>query len=341
MSTDCEKDCRNAISLSVIVPVYAVENYIEQCARSLFEQTLRSIEYIFVDDCSPDNSINILLKIIEDYPDRKSQVRIIHHHKNYGLAQARMTGFKNANGAYMTSIDSDDWVDLTTFETLIEKASRADSDVVVYNIISQERCGDTHIEVNYLENSNDPLSDLFLGKVAPIIPTCIFRRFFIDDNLLNLPAANMAEDLVFSTFLCYYAKDISYVNKPFYHYRYNSQSISKSIGLSATIKRFKDIMQNTNQVIAFLEEKSLQNKYQNEILNLKHIVKYTIWSAVYDNDAYKLWKETYPEIVSKIITHKYYTTRTRLLYLLTEIGLYPLYLKVKKVTQFIHHSLVK
>ena len=65
--------------VSVIIPVYGVEPYIERCARSLFEQTLKDIEYIFVDDATKDHSIEILQNIIEEYPERKNQVRIIHH----------------------------------------------------------------------------------------------------------------------------------------------------------------------------------------------------------------------------------------------------------------------
>lgn len=87
--------------VSVIVPVYKVEKYIERCARSLFNQTLDDIEYIFVDDCSPDRSIEILNQVIGDYPRRKDQVQIIHHASNQGLALARQTGLKAATGEYI------------------------------------------------------------------------------------------------------------------------------------------------------------------------------------------------------------------------------------------------
>ena len=68
--------------VSILVPVYGVEKYIERCARSLFEQTYDNIEYIFVDDCTKDRSIEILQKVLEDYPNRKNQVKILHHEKN-------------------------------------------------------------------------------------------------------------------------------------------------------------------------------------------------------------------------------------------------------------------
>ena len=78
------------ICISVIVPIYGVEQYIERCARSLFEQTMNEgIEYIFVDDCTKDNSIYILNRVLEDYPERRHQVTLLRHDVNKGLPQAR------------------------------------------------------------------------------------------------------------------------------------------------------------------------------------------------------------------------------------------------------------
>jgi glycosyltransferase involved in cell wall biosynthesis len=87
--------------VSILVPVYGVENYIERCARSLFEQTYENIEFVFVDDCSPDNSIQELEKIIKNYPNRKGQIKIIHHEKNIGLSGARHTAINNATGDFV------------------------------------------------------------------------------------------------------------------------------------------------------------------------------------------------------------------------------------------------
>ena len=77
------------IKVSVIIPVYNVEKYIEHCARSLMEQTLMDIEYIFVDDCTPDHSMEILQRVLTDYPERLENIRIIHHTQNSGSAAVR------------------------------------------------------------------------------------------------------------------------------------------------------------------------------------------------------------------------------------------------------------
>ena len=89
------------MKVSVCIPVYGVEKYIERCARSLFEQTMKDdIEFIFVDDCTPDKSIEILQKVLEEYPERKNQVKIIRHETNKGLTGARNTALKHVNVTY-------------------------------------------------------------------------------------------------------------------------------------------------------------------------------------------------------------------------------------------------
>ena len=93
--------------ISIIVPIYNVEQYIERCARSLFEQTYDDIEYVFVDDCSPDNSLNILYEVLNDYPHRISNVKIIRHIENKGLTAARNSGLEVATGDYIAHCDSD------------------------------------------------------------------------------------------------------------------------------------------------------------------------------------------------------------------------------------------
>ena len=123
----------NSPKVSVIIPVYGVEKYIERCARSLFEQTLEDIEYIFVDDCTPDNSISILRKVLSEYPNREKQVKILHHDKNKGLAKARQTGLKIASGEYIAHCDSDDWVDKDLYKVLYNQAVNLKSDMIAFD----------------------------------------------------------------------------------------------------------------------------------------------------------------------------------------------------------------
>ena len=98
--------------VSIIVPIYRVEEYIERCAESLFAQTFDDIEYIFVDDCSPDKSVEILQRTLEKYPHRKRLTRIERLSSNSGQAAVRRQGIQLASGDYTVHCDSDDWMDV-------------------------------------------------------------------------------------------------------------------------------------------------------------------------------------------------------------------------------------
>ena len=98
------------MKLSVCVPIYGTEKYIERCARSLFDQDIQDVEYIFVNDCTKDAAIDVLKNVVADYPYVGSRVKIINHEKNKGLAGARLTGLQNATGEYVWCVDSDDYI---------------------------------------------------------------------------------------------------------------------------------------------------------------------------------------------------------------------------------------
>lgn len=110
--------------VTVIIAVYKAEQWIERCCRTLFGQTLDSIEYIFVNDCTPDGSMEVVQCVLNDYPHRRDQVRVINHERNQGVAAARQHGTDAATGEYIIHCDPDDWVELDMYETMYETAIR-------------------------------------------------------------------------------------------------------------------------------------------------------------------------------------------------------------------------
>ena len=118
--------------VTVVVPVYKVEQYIERCARSLFEQTLEDMEFIFVDDCTPDNSIEMLKKVVALYPERGGQTRILVNEKNRGPMQSRLNALLQAKGQYVAAVDSDDWIEPNAFDILYQKAEDEKADSVLF-----------------------------------------------------------------------------------------------------------------------------------------------------------------------------------------------------------------
>ncbi len=116
--------------ISVIVPVYNVEKHVEKCVRSLFGQTLGDIQYIFIDDASPDRSIEKIKEVLREYPQRTSQCMFLKHTSNKGVAAARNTGLSASTGEYITYCDSDDWMTSNRLEQMYTAAIKNNADIV-------------------------------------------------------------------------------------------------------------------------------------------------------------------------------------------------------------------
>lgn len=212
--------------VSILVPVYGVEKYIEKCARSLFEQSYENIEYVFVDDCSPDNSINVLNHVIDDYPQRKSSIKIIRHKENMGLAAARNTGILNANGDYIFNMDSDDYLELNAIEILQDAAKETNADIVTcdYKKVYPNRW--TILKSGISEDKTRYIRNLLTRRTSFNLSGKLIRKALITKNDIHaISGVNQAEDYITYPRLAYYAEKITYVNKPLYNYiQYNATS---------------------------------------------------------------------------------------------------------------------
>ena len=149
--------------VSILVPIYNVERYIERCARSLFEQTYTNLEYVFVDDCSPDRSLALLQDVIKDYPQRKDAVRIVSHEKNRGLAATRNTALECATGVFISHVDSDDWIAPRMIECLVSKQQETDADIVSCDALIHGSDGE-----RYLEEPNYGSKDEMMRRILQL-----------------------------------------------------------------------------------------------------------------------------------------------------------------------------
>ena len=249
--------------ISVIVPIYNVGKYIEKCAISLMEQTLDDIEYIFVNDCTPDNSIEILEKTIHKYPHRKKDVKIIHHKINKGLTSARNSGLAVAQGEYIAHCDSDDWVDVTMYESLYVKAKTENTDIVYSNIrmIFKDR-EDLYNAATYSEEKGIMMKN-YISSVWTCLVNMLTKRDLYESNGLKSPNhLAYCEDFWLSVRLMHYAKKISYLDEAFYNYnRLNETSIVHKLN-----KRTEREEQTAYlETIDFFKEKGLLKEYEKEL----------------------------------------------------------------------------
>ncbi len=249
--------------VSILVPIYNVENYIERCARSLFEQTYTDLEYVFVDDCTPDESVAVLNRVIEDYPNRKAAIKIIHHEKNRGLAAARNTAYDNANGDFITIVDSDDWLELDAVELLVEKQKETGADLVSgwAKMYFKEHVEELR-EPNYLTKDEAVMLRLVNGW-NNVIWGRLIRRSIIEDNYIRaLEGCDMGEDKYQMALMAYWSNSIAVCESYLYNYeRRNDQSIVGYQSLDKSKKRGFQYLHNWQGIINFFVDKNA-NYYQ-------------------------------------------------------------------------------
>ena len=288
------------VLISVIVPVYGVEQYIERCAKSLFEQTMQEgIEFIFVDDCSLDRSIEILEKVLAEYLHRQRQTRILHHKQNRGLPAARQTGIAAAQGEYIAHCDSDDWMDRDACRKIVEKAIAENLDMVIINTHFQLHSGNRVVlfpsELAQRINEDTALSYQMHSAIGDGIVDRIIKKSIYQNTPLLLPATNIGEDLVLTVQLCYYCKKIGCIGQPLNYYYYNSESLINKPTEPVAIKRSGDYKKNIDIVIEFLKQKGLYEKYKYPLSSFKLRCRNLL--VPYMNKAnYRLWRSTYPEL---------------------------------------------
>lgn len=215
--------------VSICVPVYGVEKYIDRCARSLFEQTYEDIEYVFVDDCSHDNSILLLKEIINKYPSRKANVKIIGHAQNEGVAVARNTAIDNSTGEFLYFVDGDDYIEKETIACLVERQLNNSADIVTARMVINENEIDERFTEPIYNNKEEMLLTILSNVWHHELCNRLIRRsLFIDNNIKALPHVNICEDWQIVPQLVFYANKCVTIDSPFYHYVVNHNSITHS-----------------------------------------------------------------------------------------------------------------
>lgn len=300
--------------VSVIIPVYGVEKYIERCVRSLFEQTLDDIEYLFIDDCTPDRSIDILKQVLEEYPHRKCQVVIHRMEQNSGQAKVREWGMRNATGEYVIHCDSDDWVAMDMYRLMYDEAKRIDADIVMcgYKVTD----GQTVFSEYYHQQIDKTklVSSLLTLHEAWSVWNKMCKRTLYDNDIVY-PSLAMGEDMVLTTQLVLRAQRIGIIDKALYNYFYNPNSITKIRSESSRYKHWKDSVENAKTVISIFQTKGLEDKYANELGYLKFLQKNLAGDLARKKKYSKEWLEMFRDINRKAFFNPYISNSRKLNFL--------------------------
>jgi glycosyltransferase involved in cell wall biosynthesis len=265
------------MKLSIIVPVYNVEEYILECVQSLCNQTLKDIEIIVVDDGSTDNSINI----VKEFKDKR--IKIVTQ-QNGGLSSARNTGMKVAKGEYITFVDSDDYIGIkTAYEEMYNIAIRENSDIVAGNCLwyySEEKKYKMDRKMTSFCKSPMQSEEFFIQclktkRVYVPVWLNIYKRNLLIDNNLYFKQGIYHEDEEFTPRVLLMAELVSIYNKEFYIYRQRENSITNSSKLN--MKRGFDVLRIS------LELKKLADNINNDELKVefKNYLCYIALDAIY------------------------------------------------------------
>lgn len=290
---------KSSVKVSIIVPVYKVpEQFLRKCIDSLISQTLKDIEIILVDDCSPDNCG----KICDEYAKKDSRIKVIHQ-QNKGLCGARNSGTVAATGEWIAYVDGDDWVDKDTYKTLIENTNDS-IDLICFGFCKDY--GSTIIENDYSKYFEDGkvykteeeikyMLKMILNFRAncAMVPTKFIRRKFIVDNDLyhDEILRQGAEGIEFNVRLFSKVRSFKFLANNFYHYSYNDSSITTTHNEEnhkMVLKCFEKIKKEIDN-----DDKELMNYFYNRLVyviittalsgyfNVTNLEKYSIKKIKY------------------------------------------------------------
>lgn len=286
------------IDVSILIPVYGVEDYIEKCARSLFEQTFENVEYVFVNDCTKDRSIEILKKVLCDYPGRRERVRIINHEINKGISCVRNTLLNHAKGEYIYFVDSDDWIEKDAIRYMYKKAKTEDIDVLICDFFINSMNLESNVEeCEYIKERsfNEKLGYLKYSiseeGYASLWKIFIKRELVIDYELHFEENLKICEDYVMCAKLFYYAKTISYLPMAFLHYEKRNDNNLSYLGIS----KMEEAKKAFNVVEIFFEKVHAYHSLVHELNKSKYMLKakYVLVQELFDCNRYHSY---YPDL---------------------------------------------
>lgn len=222
--------------VSIIVPVYNVEKYLDRCMQTLLSQTLEDIEIVLVDDGSPDNCP----KLCDEYAKKDPRVKVVHK-ENGGLGSARNSGLDVATGEYVAFVDSDDYNSVEAYEVLYNKAKETDADIVYAGFTMQNSDGTKSkcfvLDHTWVGKDITAFLQSMIFDTKPDIDTIwmsvwngLYKRDLIERNKIRFFSEReyLSEDILFHTMLVPLCKKIVCIPQTFYHYCYNGTSLTHS-----------------------------------------------------------------------------------------------------------------
>jgi len=286
--------------VSILVPIYKTSTFIEKCAHSLFGQTFSDIEYIFVDDASPDDSIDKLLNVILKFPDRKKNIQIIRHKVNKGAGAAKKKAIESSTGDYITFVDSDDFIELNMIEVLYNRAIEDDADIVVADLLNEyENRTTKYYNTIVADKWINFINLLSQNKISNTLSSKLIRRTLYTLPECCVPSGlNYMEDGYVLIRMFYFAKHIVKIDQNFYHYVHSNEN---SITKSKIKMHFENVIQFWNSLDDFLKTNNEFEKYKQLIELPKTQTKARLMTDTHSSELRKEFYDMFRDIEMKYI----------------------------------------
>lgn len=246
------------VKVSVIIPVYNAEKYLQECLNSICNQTLKDIEIICINDCSTDNSLTIL----QEYASRDMRIKIIDFNENKGAAAARNAGIDAAYGDYIGFVDSDDFIDLDFYEKLYNKAVETNADAVkgklyLFEPVAQKVYIEDWIDIN--DKVKKHKANFYFTFTTAIYN----RQLILDNNVRFLENLVHFEDPYFTIKACLFYKNLETVDSAKYYYVDNKSSASRNISL----KHAESVKNGSKQILDLINSADIDIEHYKIIFN--------------------------------------------------------------------------
>lgn len=288
--------------VSVCVPVYNVEKYVRRCLLSLFNQTMKNeIEFIIVNDGTPDNSMKVVLETVKEFPEL--DIKIIEHDRNKGIAQARNTALNACSGEYVIYVDSDDWCSVDYIELLYNEMVNSASDIVIcdsYRVNSENDPNPVVRPAFYGKNIKENIAALFKDNKNAAMWVKLVKRSLYTKNNITFPSnIEMGEDTLVTAKLFLHSDKISFVKKPLFFHFNNPQSMTNN----GYDKKGEHLLTMYDEIQKLVADSKID--FSDDLLNLKlRIKRQLIEKSSNRKKYYKLWPETNSIVLkSNIASH--------------------------------------
>lgn len=260
------------IKVSILVPFYKVEKYVGRCVESLFTQTYTNIEYVFVDDCSPDGSMEVVRKQMEKH-GVEARCRVIRHEQNQGISASRNDCLDAMTGDYFLFVDSDDYIDRDMVERLVEAAVKGDADIAGCGYIEEYADHSVEHPQHYSNDHDEMMRGITLLTIKGVMWKLLVRSAIVTDHRQEvrfIPDRSMVDDYLFCCQLFFYARRFAGVDRCMYHWiQYNPNNYTHTTvfaveSQAAAIRKTEEFYREKG-VLPVVADALLQRKFVSKL----------------------------------------------------------------------------